>query len=289
MTAKKILVTGATGLTGGATAKLLLEKGHKVRALAHSQDMRSDDLKSLGAEVVFGDMLNLNDMRSAVKGVESAYFVYPVCPGLVEASVVIAQAAKEAELRIVANMSQKPARGNAPSPASINHWLSEQAFKWSGANVVHLRATFFAEWILWVSPMIRQGKMAMPWGPHHRHAPVAAADLARLTVGILENPKPHVGKVYPLHGPLELSYVEIAAIISKVIGKPVSYEQVSVSDLMKAFGRPNNAYLRAHLESVLYDYDSGIFGGTDNYISDIGGRQPLTVEEFVTINLPALV
>src|SRR5436853_1313189 len=72
---KLFLVTGATGDTGRPTVKLLREKGYRVRALARRDDQRAQDLRDLGAEVVIGDMLYLNDMRKALKGVTGAYFV----------------------------------------------------------------------------------------------------------------------------------------------------------------------------------------------------------------------
>jgi len=81
MSRAKTLVTGATGMTGSHTVQLLLKRGHTVRVLAHSEDERSMRLQELGAEVVIGDMLNLNDVRLALSGIRGAYFVYP--PGLI--------------------------------------------------------------------------------------------------------------------------------------------------------------------------------------------------------------
>ena len=81
MSRAKTLVTGATGMTGSHTVQLLLKRGHTVRAIAHSEDERSMRLQELGAEVVIGDMLNLNDVRLALSGIRGAYFVYP--PGLI--------------------------------------------------------------------------------------------------------------------------------------------------------------------------------------------------------------
>ena len=61
-----VLVTGATGDTGGATVEQLLARGRHVRALAHRKDARSERLQELGAEVVFGDFLDLDAIRAAV-------------------------------------------------------------------------------------------------------------------------------------------------------------------------------------------------------------------------------
>ena len=109
-----------------------------------------------------------------------AYFVYPLSPTLVQATVIFAQAAKEAEVEIVANMSQWNSRPSAKSPATINHWLSEQVFDWSPVPVAHLRATIFCEWLVWVARSIRQGVMMMPWHANSRFSPVATEDLAQV-------------------------------------------------------------------------------------------------------------
>ncbi len=145
-------------------------------------------LQELGAEVVIGDLLNLNDVRLALRGIRGAYLVYPLSPTLVQATPIFAQAAKEAEVEIVANMSQWNSRPSAKSPATINQWLSEQVFGWSPVPVAHLRATFFCEWLLWVARSIRQGVMMMPWDANSRFSPVATEDLAQVIVAILENP-----------------------------------------------------------------------------------------------------
>ena len=80
MSRRTFLVTGATGDTGGATVEQMLARGHHVRVLAHRQDDRAKRLQGLGAEVVFGDFLNLDDVRAALRGVAGAYFCYPI-PG----------------------------------------------------------------------------------------------------------------------------------------------------------------------------------------------------------------
>jgi len=91
-----ILVTGATGDTGGYTVEQLLKRNYSVRALAHRQDARSRRLQELGAEVVIGDFLDLEAMRAAMQGIRGAYFCYPIRPGILQATAYFAQAAKEA-------------------------------------------------------------------------------------------------------------------------------------------------------------------------------------------------
>jgi NAD(P)H dehydrogenase (quinone) len=165
----KVLVTGATGDTGGATVEELLSRGHRVRALAHRRDERSKQLQERGVEVVFGDLLNFGEMRAALKGVQRAYFCYPIRPGIVQATAQFAQAAKEAAVDCIVNMSQISAREDAKSHAATDHWLAERVFDWSGVTVAHVRPTYFAEWLLYLAPMIRAGLLHVPFGTG-RHA-----------------------------------------------------------------------------------------------------------------------
>src|SRR5262249_39460453 len=202
MTQTKFLITGATGATGGEAVRQLLEKQQAVRALAHRPDERSKQLQKLGAEVVFGDFLDFDSVRAALNGVQRAYYCYPISPGLVQATAQFAQAAKEAGVEVIVNMSQKSARSEAKSVAARQHWLSERVFDWSGVPAVHLRPTFFAEWLLYLAPMIRHGRMLAPFTTTGRHAPVAAEDQARLVVAILEDPASHIVKTYPLFRPV---------------------------------------------------------------------------------------
>jgi uncharacterized protein YbjT (DUF2867 family) len=88
---------------------------------------------------------------------------------------------------------------------------------------------------LYLAPMIRAALLHVPFGTG-RHAPIAAEDQARVIVGILENPAPHRGKVYPLFGPVESTYQEIAQTLSRVLGKEVQYKQVSFETMLQLMG-----------------------------------------------------
>src|SRR5713226_826930 len=249
--ATTVLVTAATGFTGGATVEEFLARGRHVRALAHREDARSKRLQELGAEVVFGDFLDLDAIRAAVQGVQRAYFCYPIRPGIIQATAYFAQAAKEAGIDGVVNMSQISAREDAKSHAAQDHWLAERVFDWSGLTVVHLRPTYFAEWLLYLAPMIRAGLLHVPFGTG-RHAPIAAEDQARVIVGILENPSQHGGKAYPLYGPVEFTYQGIANVLSRVLGKEVQYKQVSIETMLQMMASGGQKPPAGHNARALY-------------------------------------
>ena len=132
MTNTPILIGGAAGVTGNIAAKLLLEKGFPVRALVRSDDERAQKLKALGAEIFAADLLDFRALRLAFKGIKRAYFVYPMRPGLVEATANFAQAASEAGVEFIVNMSQRTARADARSNSALAHWLAERLLDRSG-------------------------------------------------------------------------------------------------------------------------------------------------------------
>lgn len=69
-----ILVTGATGFTGGHLAERLLRDGHRVRVLVRDA-VRARRLESLGAELAVGDFRDAEAVGRAMNGVELVYHI----------------------------------------------------------------------------------------------------------------------------------------------------------------------------------------------------------------------
>ena len=280
------LITGAAGRTGNTTVRLLLQRGHRVRAFVHRVDARSDSLAQAGAEIVAGDLLDFPGGAAALDGVTAAYFCYPIAAGLLEATAILAQAAIEAGVGSVVNMSQISARRDSGSHAAQQHWLAERLLDRTPMTVTHLRPTFFAEWLSWAWSTTdgTQGVLRLPFGNGH-HAPIAGQDQASVIAAILEKPEPHAGQIYPLFGPVELNHYEIADVIAHTLGIPVRYEPVEVSEFadgLAAKGFP--AHLIQHFSNVAIDYRNGIFAGTNDIVETVAGTKPMTVEDYVNAN-----
>jgi NAD(P)H dehydrogenase (quinone) len=285
-----LLITGAAGRTGGHAARLLLERGHRVRALVRRLDDRSAELSDSGAEVIVGDLHNLADVRTAAEGARAAYFVHPISPGLVEATATFAQAAHEAGVRSVVNMSQISARPDASSIAARSHWLAERILDWSPLTVTHLRPTFFAEWFIFFGwALDNEGVLHLPFADG-RHAPIAAEDQGRVIAAILESPDEHAGETYPLFGAEEMNHYQIAEAISRAAGRQVRYDPADIDAWAKDLQSHGfSQYLAQHLSSVAVDYRNGIFSGTNDIVARVGGKKPMTMEEFITANRAAFV
>jgi NAD(P)H dehydrogenase (quinone) len=287
MSAEKFLVTGATGETGRYTVQRLLETGHAVRALVHKEDERSEALRGTGAEVVVGDLLEHDDAIRATAGTSAAYFCYPVRPGLIQATAYFADAAKRAGLKAVVNLSQISAREDSKSHAARDHWIAERVLDWSGVPVVHLRPTFFAQWLLYRfsrATIVEDGIIDLPYG-EGRHAPIAAEDQARLIAAILAEPTAHLGKTYSLHGPTELGQAGIAAAVSEVLGRKISYRPLTIPQYHERLEKADlPEFMVQHFCAIALDYQNGIFSGEDKIIAEMTGQPPMTVQEFVTLH-----
>jgi NAD(P)H dehydrogenase (quinone) len=276
-----VLVTSANGDTGRATVQSLLAAGIKVRAFVRSDDERASIMRRKGVDVAIGDMSSLRDIRIAISGVQRAYFCHPLTDGIVEAAAIFAQAAREQNLELIVNMSHKQSRPNARSKTTQDHWLSEQLFNWSGVPSVHLRITFFAEWLLYIAPAIKYGRYPMPFNKDARFAPIAATDIGSIIAGIMADPAAHAGKAHVLHGPVEYSHEELAAVTGRLLGKNLIYEHVTVSAFLEMFGLQDNKPMRKHFEAVAIDQEEGLLEGTDNTGKSIIGRPLVTIEEFI--------
>ena len=279
-----ILVTGATGKTGAVVVDMLRRRGFAVRAMVHTLDARSRQLETRGAEVVVGDFLDLASMRAAMKGVSRVYFCHPPLDGLLRATTYVAVAARDEGVEALVNMSQISAREGARSPLSHDHWLSEQLLDWAGVGVVHVRPTFFAEdlYLFTGGSVGREGKMRLPFG-NGKHAPVSAHDIARVVVGILTDPTPHLGNRYVVTGPRDLSLAQIAEAAGRALGKPVEYVNVPIDAWREALVEHPEFpdYLATHLAAVAQDHQDGVFSAETDVVERIGGQPPQSVEEFV--------
>src|SRR5882724_5488639 len=282
----KILVTGATGATGGTAIKTLLELKVPVRAFVHKIDARSEQLSGQGVEIVQGDVSDFEAVSEALKGITGAYFVFPIqVPGILEATAFFAQAAIEQGVSAIVNMSQISARRIAKSHASQNHWIAERLLDRSGMPVTHLRPTLFAEWLMYLSQTIRERNILPLAFGNARYAPIAGEDLGRIIAAILNDPAEHAGKVYPLYGSKELSQYEIADILTQVLGKKITYVPMEIEafkEMLKEMGF--TPHFQQHMANVAQDCRDGVFSGTNDLVEQFTGRKPLEMVDYIIKN-----
>ncbi len=296
--ANAILVTGAAGRIGAIgrnVTELLLKHGTAVRAMVRTDDERAQALRALGAEVVIGDLLDLDSMHRAISGCDTMYFGMSISDAYLAATVNTAAVAKHHGVKAFINMSQMTlsqmsVTETTASPQHKLQWLSEQALNWSGLPVVHVRPTVFLEgFFLTLTPdSVRQSnQIRLPFG-EGKTSPVAAEDVARVVATLLENPQPHIGKIYHLTGPESENMHFYAQEYSKALGRTVTYQDVPVGPWRDALlERRWPVHVVNHLAAMADLHRAGRFDRMSNEVLTLTGQRPLSVQEFVRNNAAA--
>jgi uncharacterized protein YbjT (DUF2867 family) len=273
----KILVTAAAGKTGGATARQLLALGFPVRAMVRRRDVRAAALADAGAELTVGSLEDLADLEAAMRGVRRAYFCPPLEPGHLRRATLFATAAEAARLEAVVQLSQWVNDPLHPAAHAREKWLGNAMMAASGLDVITVQPGWFADnYFAALGPAAQFGLMALPLG-QGLNAPPSNEDIARVIVGCLANPEPHVGKAYRPTGPELLAPDEIAAFLGKALGRKVAYQDAPLPLFLKvAKSLKLSDFVIAQLQAFLRDYQAGAFalGAPTDAVESVGGARP---------------
>jgi len=296
--ANPILITGAAGRVGAVgrtVAELLLKQGKAVRAMVRTEDERAQALRARGAEVVVGNLLDLDSMHRAIAGCDTMYFGMSVSDAHLAATVNTAAVAKHHGVKAFINMSQMTVSQmsiteTTPSPQQKLHWLAEQALNWSGLPVVHVRPTMMLEGsllILTPESVRESNQIRLPFG-EGKTSPVAVTDVARAIAALLANPQEHIGKIYHLTGPQSENMHFYAQEYSRGLGRTITYQDIPVEpwrdELLKR-GLP--VHLVNHLATMADLHRAGRYDRMSEDVRTLTGQGPVNVQEFVRKNAAA--
>jgi uncharacterized protein YbjT (DUF2867 family) len=293
--ANPILVTGAAGAVGSIgrnLTEMLLAKGHKVRALVRREDGRAEALRQLGAEVLQGDLTDLTAMHRAIEGCTRIYFGMSVSADYLTATVNTAAVARHHGVEAFVNMSQMTVTQmsiteSTDSPQHKLHWLAEQALSWSGLPVVTMRPTVFLDGFfrIFAAPSVRAAdELALPMG-HGKTSPISAVDVARAVSVVLDNPAPHIGKIYNLTGFESADLEHYARIFSEALGRTIRYRDVALAGwrekLLEA-GVP--AHTVKHLCVMTELTKQGRYDRMTDDLFKLTGQKPTSMYDFVKMH-----
>ena len=293
--ANLILVTGAAGRVGGVgrtVTELLLQQGKAVRAMVRNEDERAHALRDMGAEVVVGNLLDLDSMHRAIDGCDTMYFGMSVSDDYLAATVNTAAVAKYHGVKTFINMSQMTLAQmsiteTTPSPQHKLQWLSEQALNWSGLPVVHVRPTVLLEgfFLILTPESVREtNHIRLPFG-QGKTSPVAVEDVARVIAALLANPQPHIGKIYHLTGPQSENMDFYAQEYSKALGRTIAYQDIPVEAWREGLLQHGlSAHVVNHLAAMADLHRAGRYDRMTDDVFALTGLKPLSMQEFVRNN-----
>jgi uncharacterized protein YbjT (DUF2867 family) len=228
MNSKIIAVAGATGQQGGVVARKLLADGWQVRALTRDPGKpAAQELKSLGAEVVAGDMENRAELDAAVKG---AYGVFSLqnfwlpnvgFEGEIRQGRNVADTAKDAGVQHLVYSSVGAAHRGMGQKHFESKWIIEQYIHSLEIPYTVLRPAAFYENFNWERAPILNGTFnALGLRPAKERQLIAAEDIGAFAALSFANPEQYLGKTIELAGDA-LTESQLADTFAEVIGRPV--------------------------------------------------------------------
>lgn len=289
------LVTGAGGGVGGVSrtvVELLLDSGASVRAMVHRDDVRAEQLRALGADVVVADLTRPDEVANALAGVDRLFFNMSVSPDYLEATAIVCDLARErGGVEVIVNMSQMTVSQMTSTSTDQSrqhrlHWLAEHVMNWSGLPVVHVRPTVFLDnplfTMLGMRSVREQGVLELPFGAG-RTSPIAAADVARVVAAILRAPAAHIGGVYELTGPAALDIDGLAQAYTHALHRPVVGRDVPLDDWIEhtlaAAGLP--AHTQQHIATMARLHRDGRYDRATDEVERLTGQPAESVEQYI--------
>lgn len=255
-----ILVTGATGQQGGATARELLARGHRVRALTrHPESEKARTLASRGAEVVAGDLDDAASLTRALQGVWGVFSVQNTWEAGVEREEEqgkrLAKLAREAGVGHFVYNSVGSAHRKTGIPHFDNKWRVEEAVRASRfPSYTIIRPVFFMENFAspWFLPSIQEGKLAMGIEPDTVLQMIAVADIGKYTLRAFERHEEMNGLEIDIAGD-QHTMPETAGILGKTTGRKIEFVRVPIEEVRK--GSADYATMLEWFDRVGYDVD----------------------------------
>ncbi|MCU0760514.1 MAG: NmrA family NAD(P)-binding protein [Steroidobacteraceae bacterium] len=221
-----ILLTGITGNIGGATARALLAKGVRFRALVRDPG-KAAAWADKGVELVQGDIEDAAAVTRALAGVDRALLVMPNGEFQERAELAFTRTAKQAGLPWIIKLSSPEAIRGTSSPIPLAHIAAEDAIRASGMDWTFVRPSFYMQNFRGsVKGARASGKLSMPMG----NGTVALTDneeAGAFIAHVLTDPDSarHHRQCYDITGPDPvMNFHQIAEAIGEVIGQKVAYD-----------------------------------------------------------------
>ena len=279
-----ILVIGGTGNSGSEIVEALAAKKTPFRMLARNPAKVA--VREAGVEVVAGDLTQRRSLDTAMKGIDRLLLLSPPVPNQVELETNVLEAAQQASVRHVVKLSAMTADPNAASRFPRMHGTIESKIRDSGLAWTFLRPTFFMQNLLGFAGMIKRGTIYQPAGTS-KASFVDTRDIAAVAASALTEPG-HEGKAYDITGPELLSYGDVAGIFSRVLGKPVKYQDIppaAAKEAMVGMGIPE--WNADGINELMDQMRGGAYAVVTRAVAEVGHKTPTTLEQFVRENAAA--
>ncbi|WP_404391845.1 SDR family oxidoreductase [Humibacillus xanthopallidus] len=270
-----LAVTGSTGWLGGLVARDLAQRGVAQRLVVRAASRAPDLPGASVVECTYGDR---EAAERALTGVRTLFMVSAAEQEdrLTEHRTFV-DAAAAAGVEHVVYLSFFGAAPDATFTLARDHWATEEHLRASGMAWTFLRDNLYLEFM---DHMVGDDGVIRGPAGDGRAAVVSHADIARAAVAVLLDPDAHAGQTYDLTGPEALTFEEMAAVITEVSGRDVSFHDETVEEAYASrasYGAPDwqvDAWV-----STYTAVRAGELDGVSPAVEGLTGRRPTSLRE----------
>ncbi|KQT27631.1 hypothetical protein ASG22_20280 [Chryseobacterium sp. Leaf405] len=286
---RKIVILGATGTVGSKIAENLLNDGHQVTLIARHPE-KLEKYRSLGAEIIAGDITDVETLTSAFASADSAFILLPdnvkaenTRAYQREVTSRLIEAIEKSGIKHIVNMSSVGSHmheGNGMMGGTGEQEVRLNQLK--DVNVLHIRSAYFMENFLRIIQFVKnKGINGTAADGDHAIPMVATKDVAKVAAEHLSNLDFKGKSVHAVMGPKDYTYREFTNIIGKAIGNPeLPYVQIPVEQAKQVF--LGNGFSKDFVDNLL-GMAVAIKSGFMNYQNrDDFTTTSTTAEDFVS-------
>jgi len=228
---KTFFVTGATGNQGGATARNLVEKGFKVKALVRNPSSpNAQKLIHPNIEIVKGNLDDPSSYKLNLKNIDGVFALFTFNDGTkkeITQGRSLIDAAKEMNVPFILYSSVIGADAgsgipNWESKYNIEQYLANSGIPYTIVRPASLYQNFF---IPDVQKRIKKGNLVTPVKKDKIQQFIGTEDIGRICAHILMNKEKFTGHIITIAAD-EMDMQSAAKLFSDVLGKPVKYSQL---------------------------------------------------------------
>jgi NAD(P)H dehydrogenase (quinone) len=238
----RILVTGATGQLGNAVIQILLTKisANQISVITRKEEKRAE-LESDGFRAFLGNYDDVNAIEKAMEGVDTVLLISSGDAGdrMQEHKNVVDAAQKKGVKNIAYTSRSLRDRHTLVNKLMLDHFETEDYIKLSGLNYIFFRNVLYMDAL----PLFLGGKMALERGIFQPAGAGKVAFALRREMGeamanVLLN-EGFVNQVYHFTGEKAYSFDDIAATLTELSSKKVTYTDVDSSFFEKMMQQRN--------------------------------------------------
>ena len=265
-----ILVIGGHSKIGAALIGELLGRGQQVRALVRTGE--AADRLPATAEAVTGDLADEGSLVTAMAGVEKVFLLSSPHPDAVSWHRNAIDAARRTQVQLLVRSSILGADRESQAEFISAHTTSDRYVENSGLPYVIVRPNLFLQNVPESTiPSIDASGTFYADAGEARISMVDTRDVAAVAAVALTEPG-HAGAHYDVTGPEALSYTDVAAKLTNVMGRPISYVSASDDAVRQALlGAGLTEWFARALTGLYQDYRRS---GTDGYAAQLTGTVP---------------